>query len=134
MSEGSNKRTSFPAIERLAEKNALFAERVDDLSYSSDLLAQNVGGAVGASTIRTYRRNRIVEDVKTEGSLDRGVLNASKGYLDLLLESESPDTRPRLEQILAGDEFTAEDVSRTLVRAGHHISARSIRRYRQARK
>lgn len=84
MSEGSNQRTSFPRIDLLKGVSFEIAKLLDDPTVSSEYLADKLAGKgfpVGASTIRTYRRNMIAEDATTSGGsggVDRTVLNASK--------------------------------------------------------
>ena len=76
MSDNSNKRTNFPSIDRVLDTE--FAPRLRDVGYSSELLALDLeaaGHAVGASTIRTWRRNTLTED--SSSTFDRTVLEAS---------------------------------------------------------
>ena len=100
MSDNSNKRTNFPSIDRVLETE--FAPRLRDVGYSSELLALDLGAAghaVGASTIRTWRRNTLTEDSRS--TFDRTVLEASN-ILCFDLEAipmEAWDWSPRVSYI-----------------------------------
>ena len=81
MSSGSNIRTSFPAIERALEGDPALSAMLRDLSVSSADIAMQVAGtrnAIGASTIRTWRRNVLQADIAPSEVVDKSVLNASK--------------------------------------------------------
>ena len=77
MSDRSNLRTSFPSIEAEMAASPAFAAGLVNMSISSMDLAAMTGYRVGASTIRTYRRNMLADDGGQAGALDKSVLNAS---------------------------------------------------------
>jgi len=80
VSTDSNTRTAFPAIEQIKEVLLDDAKLLEDLSIPSGELAARFTGAgfpIGASTIRTYRRNVLAGDVTPSKTLDKTVLNAA---------------------------------------------------------
>ena len=75
MSAGSNIRTSFPTIEALIAAQPSVEAELSNLKLPSDLVAARHG--IGASTLRTWRRNVLAKDVAPSAALDKSVLNAS---------------------------------------------------------
>jgi hypothetical protein len=90
VSDNSHRRTNFPIIDRfkaVADEWSLL--RLADASFSSETLADQMtraGFPIGASTIRTYRRNLLSADIDAEvaagklprvTTLDRSALYAS---------------------------------------------------------
>lgn len=69
----SNKRSSFPSIERLLASDPKAAAPINDLSFPSEEAAVLTG--IGASTIRTYRRNILTSEPR---EFDASTLKASK--------------------------------------------------------